>query len=93
MSLSQPLLESLTAMGFRATTPIQAATIPVALLGHDPDSDYEQYQGQSFGSIDGYTTDPNYSHMAMLMSMRVNIKMDRIVRETRFTISRWVNRP
>lgn len=35
MSLSRPLLKSLTAMGFSAPTPIQAATIPVALLGKD----------------------------------------------------------
>lgn len=27
--------------------------------GHDPDPDYEQYQGQSSDSIKGYTMDPN----------------------------------
>lgn len=28
--------------------------------GHDPDSDYEPFQGQSSGSIEGYTMDPNH---------------------------------
>ncbi|PAV22425.1 DEAD-domain-containing [Pyrrhoderma noxium] len=35
MSLSRPLLKALTTLGFSAPTPIQAATIPVALLGKD----------------------------------------------------------
>ena len=35
MSLSRPLLKALTALGFSTPTPIQAATIPVALLGKD----------------------------------------------------------
>lgn len=35
MSLSRPLLKALTAMGFSTPTPIQASTIPVALLGKD----------------------------------------------------------
>ncbi|KAL5534195.1 DRS1 [Sanghuangporus baumii] len=35
MSLSRPLLKALTALGFTTPTPIQAATIPVALLGKD----------------------------------------------------------
>lgn len=35
MNLSRPILKSLTALGFHTPTPIQAATIPVALLGKD----------------------------------------------------------
>ena len=35
MNLSRPLLKSLTSLGFSKPTPIQAATIPVALLGKD----------------------------------------------------------
>nr|GAT44205.1 DEAD-domain-containing protein [Mycena chlorophos] len=35
MNLSRPLLKALTNMGFSKPTPIQAATIPVALLGKD----------------------------------------------------------
>lgn len=35
MSLSRPLLKALTALSFTTPTPIQAATIPVALLGKD----------------------------------------------------------
>ncbi len=35
MNLSRPLLKALTTMGFQKPTPIQAATIPVALLGKD----------------------------------------------------------
>ncbi|EJD03915.1 DEAD-domain-containing protein [Fomitiporia mediterranea MF3/22] len=35
MSLSRPLLKALTALGFSTPTPIQVATIPVALLGKD----------------------------------------------------------
>ncbi|KAL5535567.1 hypothetical protein ACEPAF_3661 [Sanghuangporus sanghuang] len=35
MSLSRPLLKALTTLGFTTPTPIQAATIPVALLGKD----------------------------------------------------------
>lgn len=35
MNLSRPLLKSLTTLGFTKPTPIQAATIPVALLGKD----------------------------------------------------------
>lgn len=35
MSLSRPLLKAITALGFSTPTPIQAATIPVALLGKD----------------------------------------------------------
>lgn len=35
MNLSRPLLKALSALGFTAPTPIQAATIPVALLGKD----------------------------------------------------------
>ncbi|KAG8680114.1 nucleolar DEAD-box protein required for synthesis of 60S ribosomal subunit, partial [Ceratobasidium sp. 394] len=35
MNLSRPLLRALTSAGFHAPTPIQAATIPVALLGKD----------------------------------------------------------
>lgn len=35
MSLSRPLLKAITALGFTTPTPIQAATIPVALLGKD----------------------------------------------------------
>ncbi|KAG7099249.1 nucleolar DEAD-box protein required for synthesis of 60S ribosomal subunit [Marasmius oreades] len=35
MNLSRPLLKSLTTMGFQKPTPIQAATIPMALLGKD----------------------------------------------------------
>lgn len=35
MNLSRPLLKSVTALGFSKPTPIQAATIPVALLGKD----------------------------------------------------------
>lgn len=35
MNLSRPLLKSITALGFSQPTPIQAATIPVALLGKD----------------------------------------------------------
>ncbi|KAL5495218.1 DRS1 [Sanghuangporus weigelae] len=35
MSLSRPLLKALTTLGFTTPTPIQTATIPVALLGKD----------------------------------------------------------
>jgi ATP-dependent RNA helicase DDX27 len=35
MNLSRPLLKSITALGFSKPTPIQAATVPVALLGKD----------------------------------------------------------
>ncbi|KAF9270251.1 DEAD-domain-containing protein [Marasmius fiardii PR-910] len=35
MNLSRPLLKSLTTMGFQKPTPIQTATIPMALLGKD----------------------------------------------------------
>ncbi|EUC66835.1 ATP-dependent RNA helicase DRS1 [Rhizoctonia solani AG-3 Rhs1AP] len=35
MNLSRPLLRALTSAGFHSPTPIQAATIPVALLGKD----------------------------------------------------------
>lgn len=35
MSLSRPILRGLAAVGFTAPTPIQAKTIPVALLGKD----------------------------------------------------------
>lgn len=35
MNLSRPLLKALTAIGFHEPTPIQAATIPVALMGKD----------------------------------------------------------
>lgn len=35
MNLSRPILKSLTTLGFQKPTPIQAATIPVALLGKD----------------------------------------------------------
>jgi ATP-dependent RNA helicase DDX27 len=35
MNLSRPILKALTALGFHKPTPIQAVTIPVALLGKD----------------------------------------------------------
>ncbi|KAI0312629.1 DEAD-domain-containing protein [Amylostereum chailletii] len=35
MNLSRPILKSLTSLGFHTPTPIQAATIPVGLLGKD----------------------------------------------------------
>lgn len=35
MNLSRPILKALTSLGFATPTPIQAATIPVALLGKD----------------------------------------------------------
>ncbi|KZT74641.1 DEAD-domain-containing protein [Daedalea quercina L-15889] len=35
MNLSRPIVKSITALGFNKPTPIQAATIPVALLGKD----------------------------------------------------------
>jgi ATP-dependent RNA helicase DDX27 len=35
MNLSRPILKALTTVGFSNPTPIQAATIPVALLGKD----------------------------------------------------------
>lgn len=35
MNLSRPLLKAVTSLGFTTPTPIQAATIPVALLGKD----------------------------------------------------------
>ncbi|KAF5314060.1 hypothetical protein D9611_006832 [Ephemerocybe angulata] len=35
MNLSRPLLKAITSLGFSKPTPIQAATIPVALLGKD----------------------------------------------------------
>lgn len=35
MNLSRPIIKSLTSLGFTTPTPIQAATIPVALLGKD----------------------------------------------------------
>jgi len=35
MSISRPILKALTSLGFHQPTPIQAATIPVALLGKD----------------------------------------------------------
>lgn len=35
MNLSRPIIKSITALGFQKPTPIQAATIPVALLGKD----------------------------------------------------------
>jgi ATP-dependent RNA helicase DDX27 len=35
MNLSRPLLKALTSLGFNTPTPIQAATIPVALMGKD----------------------------------------------------------
>jgi len=35
MNLSRPILKALTSLGFAIPTPIQAATIPVALLGKD----------------------------------------------------------
>lgn len=35
MNLSRPILKALTTIGFSKPTPIQAATIPVALLGKD----------------------------------------------------------
>jgi len=35
MNLSRPLLKAITTLGFTKPTPIQEATIPVALLGKD----------------------------------------------------------
>ena len=35
MNLSRPLLKAITTLGFHSPTPIQAATIPVGLLGKD----------------------------------------------------------
>ena len=35
MNLSRPILKALTALGFHKPTPIQAVTIPVALVGKD----------------------------------------------------------
>lgn len=35
MNLSRPILKAITSLGFHKPTPIQAATIPVALLGKD----------------------------------------------------------
>ncbi|KAJ3774939.1 DEAD-domain-containing protein [Lentinula raphanica] len=35
MNISRPIIKSLTSLGFHHPTPIQAATIPVALLGKD----------------------------------------------------------
>ncbi len=35
LNLSRPIIKSLTSLGFTLPTPIQAATIPVALLGKD----------------------------------------------------------
>jgi ATP-dependent RNA helicase DDX27 len=35
MNLSRPILKAITALGFHKPTPIQAATIPVALMGKD----------------------------------------------------------
>jgi ATP-dependent RNA helicase DDX27 len=35
MNLSRPILKAITTLGFTKPTPIQAATIPVALLGKD----------------------------------------------------------
>lgn len=35
MNLSRPVLKALTSLGFHSPTPIQAATIPVGLLGKD----------------------------------------------------------
>ena len=35
MNLSRPILKAVTSLGFTTPTPIQAATIPVALLGKD----------------------------------------------------------
>ena len=35
MNLSRPILKALTSLGFNTPTPIQAATIPVGLLGKD----------------------------------------------------------
>jgi ATP-dependent RNA helicase DDX27 len=35
MNLSRPILKALTSLGFHTPTPIQSATIPVALLGKD----------------------------------------------------------
>lgn len=35
MNLSRPIIKSITSLGFATPTPIQAATIPVALLGKD----------------------------------------------------------
>lgn len=35
MNLSRPILKALASLGFSTPTPIQAATIPVALLGKD----------------------------------------------------------
>lgn len=35
MNLSRPIIKALTSLGFTRPTPIQAATIPVALLGKD----------------------------------------------------------
>lgn len=35
MNLSRPVLKALTSLGFHIPTPIQAATIPVGLLGKD----------------------------------------------------------
>lgn len=35
MNVSRPIIKSLTTLGFQRPTPIQAATIPVALLGKD----------------------------------------------------------
>lgn len=35
MNISRPIIKSLTTLGFHHPTPIQAATIPVALLGKD----------------------------------------------------------
>ncbi|OBZ78997.1 ATP-dependent RNA helicase DRS1 [Grifola frondosa] len=35
MNISRPIIKSITSLGFHTPTPIQAATIPVALLGKD----------------------------------------------------------
>ncbi len=35
MNLSRPIVKALTTIGFQKPTPIQAAAIPVALLGKD----------------------------------------------------------
>jgi len=35
MNLSRPILKALTSLGFHTPTPIQAATIPVGLMGKD----------------------------------------------------------
>ena len=57
MNLSRPLLKALSSMKFNKPTPIQTATIPLALLGKDVCACAVTGSGMS---VAGYRENPQY---------------------------------